>query len=170
MNPYFNQQVEETLKQFNVSPDKGLSSAEAKKKLEEFGPNQLESKKQKTLAAMFFEQFKSSMVIVLLIAAGVSAFIGIREGEGLTESIIILAILVVNAVIGTWQEKKAQSSLEALNKMSAPHSKVLRDGAVTEITSTEIVPGDIVVLDTGDIIPADMRLVEAVNLKVQESA
>ncbi len=170
MKPFFTQSAEEVLQQLNVAADKGLSSNEAKQKLEEFGPNQLASKKQKTLATMFIEQFKSSMVIILLIAAGISGYIGIHEGEGVTEAIIILAILVVNAIIGVWQEKKAQSSLEALNSMSAPHSKVLRDGSVTEIVSTEIVPGDIVVLDTGDIIPADMRLVEAVNLKIQESA
>ncbi len=170
MKPFFNQTIEEALQQFNVTSDKGLSSVEAEKKLEEVGPNQLASKKQKTLIAMFFEQFKSSMVVILLIAAAVSAFIGISEGEGVTEAIIILAILLVNAIIGVWQESKAQSSLEALNRMSAPHSKVLRDGSVTEIVSTEIVPGDIVVLDTGDIIPADMRLIEAVNLKIQESA
>ncbi|MDO5665475.1 MAG: calcium-translocating P-type ATPase, PMCA-type [Bacteroidia bacterium] len=170
MKLFFNETIEEALKQFNVSLDTGLSSTEVKQKLEEFGPNQLASKKHKTLAAMFFEQFKSSMVVILLIAAGISGYIGIHEGEGVTEAVIILAILVVNAIIGVWQEKKAQSSLEALNRMSAPHSKVLRDGSVTEIVSTEIVPGDIVVLDTGDIIPADMRLVEAVNLKIQESA
>lgn len=170
MKSFFNQTADEVLTQFNVVVDKGLSESEAKQKLEEFGPNQLESKKQKTLIAIFLEQFKSSMVIILLIAAGVSAFIGIKEGEGVTEALIILAILIVNAIIGVWQERKAQSSLEALNRMSAPHSKVLRDGSVTEIVSTEIVPGDIVVLDTGDIIPADLRLVEAINLKVQESA
>lgn len=170
MKPFFNQSAEETLNQFNVTADHGLSSSEARRILEEKGPNQLASKKQKSLAAMFFDQFKSSMVLILIIAAIISAFIGIKEGEGITETIIILAILLVNALIGMWQEKKAQSSLEALNRMSAPHSKVLRDGSVTEIVSTEIVPGDIVVLDTGDIIPADMRLIEAVNLKIQESA
>jgi len=170
MNPFFNQSAEETLAQFNVTADSGLSSSEAQRILEEKGPNKLASKKQKSLAVMFLEQFKSSMVLILVIAAIVSAFIGIREDEGVTESIIILSILLVNAIIGVWQEKKAQSSLEALNRMSAPHSKVLRDGSVSEIVSTEIVPGDIVVLDTGDIIPADMRLLETFNLKIQESA
>lgn len=161
---------EETLKQFGVDGQQGLSSAEAKRLLEEHGPNRLATKKQKTLFQMFVEQFKSSMVLILLVAAGLSAFIGIKEGEGITEALIILAILLVNAIIGVWQERKAQSSLDALNKMSAPHSKVLRDGKVTEVSAPDIVPGDIVVLDTGDIIPADMRLIESVNLKVQESA
>lgn len=101
-------------------------------------------------------------------AAIISGVIGLRNGEGLIDTIVILAILIVNAIIGTVEEKKAQSSLEALKKMSAPHSKVLRDGEIIEIPTIEIVPGDIVVLDTGDIIPADMRLIEAVNLKIQE--
>lgn len=159
MKPFFNQSAEETLREFNVTADQGLSASEAHRILEERGPNQLAAKKQKSLAAMFFDQFKSIMVLILVIAAIISGVIGVMQNEGITESIIILAILLVNAVIGAWQEKKAQSSLEALNRMSAPHSKVLRDGAVTEIVSTEIVPGDIVVLDTGDIIPADMRLI-----------
>ncbi|MGI6478148.1 MAG: calcium-translocating P-type ATPase, PMCA-type [Salinivirgaceae bacterium] len=170
MKPFFNQSAEETLAQFNVTTDSGLSLSEAQRILKEKGPNQLVSKKQKSLTIIFLSQFKSSMVLILIIAAIVSAFIGIKEGEGITEAVIILAILFVNAIIGTWQEKKAQSSLEALNRMSSPHSKVLRDGSVYEVVSTEIVPGDIVVLDTGDIIPADMRLIEAFNLKIQESA
>lgn len=167
---YYSQPVEEILQQLKVSSDRGLSEDEVKERLTRYGPNQLQSQKQKTLLMMFFEQFKSIMVVILLIAAVVSGVIGVMEGEGLVEAFVILAILVINAVIGTVQEKKAQSSLEALNKMSTPHSKVLREGQVTEITSTEIVPGDIVVLDTGDIIPADLRLIEAVNMKVQESA
>ncbi len=170
MKQFFNQSVGEVLQQFNASPEKGLSSAEAKKKLEEVGPNQLVTKKQKSIATIFFEQFKSSMVVILLIAAAVSGVIGVMEGEGLTETFIILAILIVNAVIGVAEETKAQSSLDALNRMSAPRSKVLRDGEVAEIVSTQLVPGDMVVLDTGDIIPADMRLTETVNLKIQESA
>lgn len=167
---YYNLPVEEVLQQFKVSSETGLSDDEVKGRLTQYGPNQLESQKQKTLLMIFLEQFKSIMVVILLIAAVVSGVIGVMEGEGLVEAFVILAILVINAVIGTVQEKKAQSSLEALNKMSAPHSKVLRGGQVTEISSTEIVPGDIVVLDTGDIIPADLRLIEAVNMKVQESA
>ncbi|HPC27050.1 MAG TPA: HAD-IC family P-type ATPase, partial [Paludibacteraceae bacterium] len=111
-----------------------------------------------------------SMVMILFVAAIISGVIGLRNGEGLIDTIVILAILIVNAIIGTVEEKKAQSSLEALKKMSAPHSKVLRDGEIIEIPTIEIVPGDIVVLDTGDIIPADMRLIEAVNLKIQESS
>jgi len=167
---FFNQSVEDLLEQFEVSAQTGLSEAEVKKRLAEYGYNRLETKKQKSLLSMFLEQFKSSMVIILLIAAIVSGVIGVAEGEGLMETFVILGILVINAVIGTVQEKKAQASLEALNKMSSPQTKVLREGQVYQVDSTEIVPGDIVILDTGDIVPADIRLIEAVNLKIQESA
>lgn len=170
MKQYYSQSVADILQSFGVIPGEGLSNEEVKKRISEYGLNKLKSKKRKSVIIMFFNQFKSIMVLILLIAAVISGVIGVMEGEGLVETFVILAILVVNALIGMIQEKKAQSSLEALNRMSAPHSKVLREGQVAEIVSTGIVPGDIVILDTGDIIPADMRLIEAVNLKVQESA
>ena len=170
MDHYYNQPIDDLLQQFNVTSDTGLSDEEVKRRIEEHGPNQLESTKQKSLLSMFFDQFKSSMVVILLIAAIISGVIGVMHNEGLVESFVILAILIINAIIGTIQEMKAQSSLEALNRMSSPHTKVLRGGQVAEVVSTEIVPGDIVILDTGDIIPADLRLIEAVNLKIQESA
>lgn len=170
MKYFYNQHIEEILQQFGVSAEKGLSAAEAKKRLETYGPNRLQSEKQKSTLQIFFDQFKGSMVMILFVAAVISGIMGLQNGEGFLDTIVILAILVVNALIGMVEEKKAQSSLEALKKMSAPHSKVLREGQIVEISSTEIVPGDIVVLDTGDIVPADMRLIEAVNLKIQESA
>ena len=170
MEHYYNQTITEVLEKFEVDSTKGLSSQEVEIRAEKYGFNKLESQKQKSLISIFIEQFKSSMVVILFIAAIVSGVIGVMENEGLIETITILAILLLNAIIGTFEERRAQSSLEALNKMSAPRSKVMRDGQTEEITSTEIVPGDIVVLDTGDIIPADMRLIEAINLKVQESA
>ncbi len=170
MDYYYNQTVNETLNKFNVDSSKGLSKVEVVERSDKYGPNKLETQKQKSLFLIFIEQFKSSMVVILFIAAIVSGVIGIMENEGLVETFVILAILLLNAIIGTIEERRAQSSLEALNKMSAPISKVLREGQIEEVSSTEIVPGDIVVLDTGDIIPADMRLIEAVNLQVQESA
>ena len=170
MKQYYNRTVNEILTEQDVSSESGLSSSEIEKRIEKFGPNKLASKKQKSLLSIFLEQFKSSMVLILFIAAAVSGVIGVMEGEGLVETIVILAILLLNAIIGTVEERKAQSSLEALNKMSSPHSKVLRNGQIEEIDATQIVPGDIVVLETGDIIPADMRLIETVNLKIQESA
>ncbi len=170
MKQYYNQPIEEILEKYDVLLQQGLSSSEVEKRLEKYGYNRLESKKQKSAFAIFIDQFKSSMVIILLVAAIVSGVIGVMEGEGLVETYVILAILIINAVIGMVQELKAQSSLDALNKMSSPHTKVIRDGEVTDISSTDVVPGDVVVLDTGDIVPADMRFTETVNLKIQESA
>ncbi|MDK2969089.1 MAG: P-type Ca2+ transporter type [Bacteroidota bacterium] len=170
MTSFYNQSIEEILKNFSVAPEVGLSEEEVEKRKEKFGPNILKATQQKSLWNIFLEQFKSSMVVILLVAAIISGIVGMTNGEGLIDTWVILAILIVNAIIGVVEERKAQSSLEALSKMSAPHTKVLRNGEVTEIPSTEVVPGDIVVLDTGDIVPADMRLIEAVNLKIQESA
>ena len=170
MEQYYNQTIEQILQKFDVDSTKGLSTDEIQKRVDEYGLNKLESLKQKSLLNIFIEQFKSSMVVILFIAAVVSGVIGVMENEGLVETFVILAILLLNAIIGTIEERRAQSSLEALNKMSSPISKVLRNGQIEEINSTDIVPGDIVILDTGDIIPADMRLIEAVNLQVQEAA
>ncbi len=110
------------------------------------------------------------MIIVLIIAAIVSAFIGVREGEGFTDTIIIMIVVIMNAIIGVVQENKAEKSLEALKKMSAHACKVVRDGKVQVVEAKNIFPGDIVILDTGDYVPADLRLIEAVNLKIQEAA
>lgn len=170
MDQIYNQPVDALLQQFDVTSDAGLTDEEVKRRMDTHGPNRLDTTKQKSLPSMFFEQFMSSMVVILFIAAIISGVIGVMHDEGLVESFVILAILIINALIGTVQEMKAQSSLEALNRMSSPHTKVLRGGQVTEVVSTEIVPGDIVLLDTGDIIPADLRLIESVNLKIQESA
>ncbi|MDI9522903.1 MAG: cation-translocating P-type ATPase [Bacteroidota bacterium] len=170
MDNFYSSPSDEVLQRFNVSHQTGLTHNEVSKRIEEYGFNRLAARKRKSIAAMFFDQFKSSMVVILLIAAIVSGVIGMMEGEGMIETFVILAILVVNAVIGTVQEKRAQSSLDALNRMSSPHAKVLREGQVHEIDSVEVVPGDILILETGDIVPADTRLFETHNLKVQESA
>ena len=170
MEQFYKHSIKEIETEMNVVLDKGLSSNEVEKRLAEYGKNRLTSKKKKSLLAMFFEQFKSFMVVILLVAAAVSGVIGVLHGEGLLDTYIILGILLVNAIIGVVQERNAESSLEALNKMSSPHSKVLRNGEVSEVSAVDIVPGDIVVLDTGDIIPADLRLIETINLKIQESA
>jgi Ca2+-transporting ATPase len=170
MKSYYNNSVEVILAHFNVGKEEGLSSEEVNRRLEEYGYNQLVSKKNKTFLKMFFDQFKSFMIIILLIAAAISGFVGVMNGEGLLDTFVILGILVLNAFIGAFQEKKAESSLEALKNLAAPVTKVLRDGKVIEINTKDLVPGDIVILETGAIIPADLRLTEAVNLKIQESA
>ncbi|MCK9300560.1 MAG: calcium-translocating P-type ATPase, PMCA-type [Bacteroidales bacterium] len=170
MSAYYNQEVNEVLHQFKTDQQQGLNSAEARKRLQEFGYNQLKTKNKKSFLRMFLEQFKSFMILVLLVAALVSGIVGIMEGEGLMDTYIIMGILIVNALIGAYQEKKAESSLEALKNLSSPLAKVIRDAETKEIPSTHLVPGDIILLETGNIVPADIRLIEAVNLKIQESA
>ncbi len=170
MKHYFNKSIKEVSQELGVDILSGLESQEAKKRLSEYGQNTLKAKKGKSFFIMFIEQFKSFMIFILIIAAIISGVVGIRSGEGLLDTYIIMGILLMNALIGAYQEKKAQKSLESLKKLSSPTAKVIRDGQTSTIPATDIVPGDIIEIETGDIIPADVRLVEAVNLKVQESS
>ncbi|MDD4227393.1 MAG: calcium-translocating P-type ATPase, PMCA-type [Mariniphaga sp.] len=170
MKQFFNQSREEVLNHFRSDEEKGITTAEAKARLAEHGYNQLTAKGEKTFFQMFFAQFKSFMIIILLIAAAVSGVVGILEGEGMLDTFVILGILLLNAFVGAFQERKAEASLEDLEKLSAPDSRVLRNGSVINILSRELVPGDIVILETGEIVPADLRLLKAVNLQIQESA
>ncbi|MDL2239673.1 calcium-translocating P-type ATPase, PMCA-type, partial [Bacteroidales bacterium OttesenSCG-928-K22] len=167
---FYNQSVEETEKFLMTNIEEGLTSEQVKERLEKNGYNEFEKKKHKKLIVKFFEQFKSFMIIVLIVAAIISGVVGVLNGEGFSDAIIILVIVVLNAIIGVAQEAKAEKSLEALEKMSAPHCKVIRNGEVQVIESRELVEGDVVLLETGDSVPADLRLVEAVNLKIQEAA
>ncbi len=167
---YYNLPINEVEKELKTSLTTGLNVDEAKERLVHYGYNEFQKTKGKSLLSKFLSQFKSFMIIVLLLAALISGIVGYMEGEGFTDAIIILAIVVINAIIGVAQERKAEQSLEALEKMSAPQCKVIRSGEVHVIESRELVPGDLVVLDTGDSIPADLRLVEAINLKVQDAA
>ena len=162
--------VAETFKVFMTDPVKGLSSGEAGARLARDGFNEFEKKRHTTLWQKFISQFKSFMIIVLIFAAIISGVTGYMNGEGITDAIIILSILIVNAVIGVFQEAKAEKSLDALEKLSAPHCKVIRDGETRIIESRELVVGDIVIIETGDNVPADLRLIESVNLKIQEAA
>ena len=170
MKNWFNQDVEGIKHELNTNLEKGLTDEQVKSSREKYGFNELEAKKKKTLLVKFLEQFKDFMIIVLIIAAIVSGVVGVAEGEGITDTIIILVVVVVNAIIGVAQENKAEKSLEALQKLSAHASKVIRNGQMIVVPSRDLVPGDIVVLDTGDYVPADLRIIEAVNLKSQESA
>ena len=167
---WFTKSVEEVEKVLETNLNEGLSSTQVEEKRSVFGTNEILSKNKKSVWTMIFEQFKDFMIIVLIIAAVISGIVGQIEGEGFTDSIIILVIVILNAIIGVVQELKAQKSLEALKNLSAPHCKVVRDGKVQDLESKYLVPGDVVILDTGDFVPADLRLVEAVNLKTQESA
>ena len=170
MENWYNQEIKNIQKKFNSNLENGLTMVQVSEAREKYGSNELQAKKKKSIFIKFLEQFKDFMIIVLIIAAIVSGAIGVAEGEGITDTIIILIVVIVNAIIGVAQENKAEKSLEALQKLSAHASKVIRNGKMDVIPSKELVPGDIVVLDTGDYVPADLRIVEAVNLKSQESA
>ena len=170
MKNWFNKETKNIVQELNSNLEKGLTEEEVKQAREKYGFNELEAKKKKSLLVKFLEEFKDFMIIVLIIAAVVSGIVGVAEGEGITDTIIILVVVIVNAIIGVAQESKAEKSLEALQKLSAHASKVIRDGKIIVVPSRDLVPGDIVVLDTGDYVPADLRIIEAVNLKSQESA
>ena len=167
---WFSKSGEDVAKFFETDMIKGLSSEQVEEKRSVYGTNEIVSKNKKSIAKMILEQFQDFMIIILIIAAVISGIVGQSNGEGFTDSIIILVIVILNAVIGVIQELKAQKSLESLKNLSAPHSKVIRDGKLQDLESKYLVPGDIVVLETGDYVPADLRLIEAVNLKTQEAA
>jgi len=167
---WFNLPFKEVEEKLNSNIVNGLSDEEVVKRREQYGLNELKAKKKKTLIQKFLEQFKDFMIIVLIIAAVISGIIGVKEGEGMTDTFIIMIVIIVNSIIGVVQENKAEKSLEALKKMSSHVAKVIRNGNLVIVQSSELVPGDVVVLDTGDFIPADLRIIEAVNLKAQESA
>ena len=162
--------IKEIFRTFLTDLFKGLSSEEARARQARDGFNEFEKARHTTLWQKFISQFKSFMIIVLIFAAIISGVTGYMNGEGITDAIIILSILIVNAIIGVFQEAKAEKSLDALEKLSAPHCKVIRDGETKIIESRDLVVGDIVVIETGDHVPADLRLIESVNLKIQEAA
>ena len=170
MENWYYQEIKKIEKKLNSNVENGLTEEGVIQAREKFGKNELQAKKKKSLFIKFLEQFKDFMIIVLIIAAIVSGVIGIAEGDGITDTIIILIVVIVNAIIGVAQENKAEKSLEALQKLSAHACKVIRNGQMEVVPSKELVPGDIVVLDTGDYVPADLRIIEAINLKSQESA
>ena len=148
----------------------GLSSAEAQKRLEQNGKNKLAAAKGKSLIRRFLEQLADPMIIILLVAAAISGVLGVVENEGFTDVIIILAVVIINAVLGVYQESKAEKAIEALQEMSAATSKVLRDGKVQIVHSEDLVVGDIILLEAGDAVPADARILENASLKVEEAA
>ncbi len=167
---WFNLTVEQTAQKLETNIKEGLSQNGLATKYEKYGYNELKAKKKKSMIVKFLEQFKDFMIIILIIAAIVSGIVGIQEGEGITDTIIILIVVVLNAIIGVAQENKAEKSLEALQKMSSHAAKVIRDGKLAVVPAKDLVPGDVVILETGDYIPADLRIIEAINLKSQESA
>ncbi|MEG0296633.1 MAG: calcium-translocating P-type ATPase, PMCA-type [Clostridium sp.] len=156
---------QDTIKELNTDIINGLSSSEAKLRLEKNGPNKLTEKKKKSLLQLFFAQINDVMIYILIFAAALSAIVG-----EVSDAIIILIVILINAVIGLVQESKAEKALESLKKLSTPKAIVKRDGTLKEISSEELVVGDVVIIDAGRFIPADLRLVESANLKIEESA
>lgn len=167
---WFNLSSDDAIKKLESNETVGLSDEKVAERREKYGLNELQGAKKKSVFIKFLEQFKDFMIIVLILAAIISGVVGYIQGEGITDSIIIMIVVIVNAIIGVAQEKKAEKSLEALKKMSSYSAKVIRDGKLLVVPSKDLVPGDIVVLETGDYVPADIRLIEAVNLKAQEAS
>ena len=167
---WFNKTSQEVEKELKTDCQNGLSSNQVQENMKNYGLNELQEKKKDSLLKKFLEQFKDFSIIVLIIAAIVSGVVGVAQGEGFTDTIIILIVVILNAVIGVAQESKAEKSLEALKKLSSHASKVIRNGKEQVIPARELVPGDLVIIETGDYIAADLRIIEAVNLKSQEAS
>jgi len=157
--------VVDTAAALGADASAGLSSAESASRLEKYGPNRLAAKKGKSLLVRVLEQFQDFLIYILLAAAVISILLG-----EVSDAIIILIVVVINAIVGVVQESKAEKALEALKKLSAPKAIVVRDGAPREIDSDQVVPGDLVSIDAGRVIPCDLRWIEAVNLKVEEAS
>ena len=166
--PVYLQSVEEVFNEVQSSPA-GLSSQEVASRLEKYGANTLQEGKKKSLLEKFVDQFKDFMILVLLVAAVVSMFAHSGEPDP-TDAIIILAVVLLNAILGVFQESKAEEAIEALKKMASPVASVLRDGHVEHVKGEDIVVGDVVILEAGDVVPADMRLFEVNTVKIEESA
>ena len=176
---YENKTVSETLEALETNRETGLSEEEASRRLEKYGPNKLAEKKKKGPFRVFLEQFKDPMVLILFLAAAVSLALSIitavKESRHMTvedfaDVVIIFGVVVINAIIGTVQETRAEKSLEALKKLSSPTATVRRDGVLKEIKATDLVPGDIVILEEGRTVPADLRLIDAFSIKTNESS
>ena len=159
----------EVMKAVNSS-EEGLSSKEVSKRLEENGKNRLEAAKGKSIVQRFLEQLSDPMIIILLIAAAISGVLAVIENDSFADVIIILAVVIINAVLGVYQESKAEKAIEALQEMSAATSKVMRDGKVQIVHSEDLVVGDVILLEAGDAVPADARIIENASLKIEEAA
>lgn len=162
---WYNKGKKEVLDELRTDLSYGLSNNEAAKRLEEYGRNELEEQAKKSFISKLIAQFADFLIIILLVSAGISAFVGEKE-----DAFVILAIVVINAILGIYQEGKAEKSVEALQRLSAPTAKIIREGTQATLPAAEIVLGDVVVLEAGDIIPADIRLLESSNMKVEEAS
>ncbi len=162
---WYRKNPEEVSEELNVQFSEGLSSQDVEQRLDKYGPNELKEEKGKSFLSKVIAQFSDFLILILISAAIVSIFVGETK-----DALVIMAIVIVNAMLGLYQEGKAEKALESLKKMASPTAKVLRDGKTQEIQAAQLVPGDVVILEAGDIIPADLRLVESSNLKVEEAS
>ena len=162
---FYSQSIEESLSQLEVDPKNGLTTSESETRLNEYGKNKLEEKKRKSIFMMFVEQLNDYLIYVLFAAVAITFFMG-----EYTDGIIILIVIFINAFLGLFQEIRANNAIDALKNLSHPKALVRRDGKTMEIDSELLVPGDIVLLEAGRIIPADLRLVESASLQIDESA
>ena len=166
---YYDQDAETALRETR-SDAGGLSVEEAEKRLAEHGRNKLAEAKKDSLIKRFFSQMADPMIIILLVAAAISAVLSVAQNESFADVIIILAVVIINAVLGVYQENKAEKAIEALQEMSAATSRVLRGGRIVSVKSEELVPGDVVLLEAGDAVPADCRILESFSMKVEDAA
>ncbi len=162
---WYNKSVKQTVDELSVDMKKGLSGEEAESRIQKYGHNELKEKAKETMLQKIIKQLKDFLVIILIVASIVSGLVG-----EISDSIVIIAIVIINAVLGVLQEGKAEKALEALKKMSAPNARVYRNGHIEIIPAKNLVPGDVVLLEAGDSIPADLRLFESINLKVEEAS
>ena len=172
MLTFHHQAVDEVVRTLKTDPVRGLNEQQVQDKRAQYGENRLREKKQKSLLVRFLEQFKDVMILILIAAAVVSFIVACVEGDTgeFFEPVLILLIVVLNAAIGVFQENKAEKALDALKNLSAPHARVVRNGAERVIEAAELVPGDIIHLEAGDFVPADARLLKSASLKSEESA
>lgn len=162
---------EEVIKKLEVNYKQGLTKEEVKKRQEKYGKNKLKDKKKESIVVKFIKQFNDFMIIILIIASIVSAMVSYLQGENdYIDSIIIIAIIILNAIMGVLQEAKAEKSIESLKKMTPQTTKVIRENQEETINAEELVPGDIIILEAGNYVPADCRLIESFNLKIEESS
>ncbi len=162
---------EEVLRKLETNSKYGLTQEEIKERHLKYGKNKLKDKPKESLLIRFIKQFNDFMIIILIIASIVSAVVSNLQGENdYIDSIIIIAIVVLNAIMGVVQEAKAEKSIEALQEMTPPKAKVTRDGITNEINAEDLVPGDIITLEAGNYVPADSRIIESFNLKIEESS
>lgn len=166
---FYLEEAEQVMKDLEAKPE-GLASGEASKRLQKYGKNELAKPKGKSLIRRFLEQLSDPMIIILLVAAVVSGITAAYANESFADVFIILFVVIVNAVLGVYQESKAEKAIEALQKMTAATSKVLRDGEIAHVKSADMVPGDVVLLEAGDAVPADCRIIESASLKIEEAA